>query len=128
MARGFITLGATIKDVLWAAQDGLCWICRTPMQKRGSNDPCSSSIDHIWPKATHGEIGDIGIVLLAHRQCNERRGSPQPSDEEIRALVRVWRAVDRRWLSWNIAAMEGEVRGLEVRKARVELLKMLEAA
>jgi hypothetical protein len=120
--------GASLKDVLWSAQGGRCWICDRQMHRRGSNDQASASIDHIWPKAKYGDIGDIGVTLLACRSCNASRGSPQPSDADVRALIRIWRAVDRRWLRWNLKMIEADLKTMEVRRARVELLKMLEAA
>lgn len=121
-------VSASLRDVLWRAQDGDCWICRRRMQRRGSNDDASASIDHIWPKARYGAIGDIGVTLLACRGCNGRRGSPHPTDGDIRALVGVWRKVDRRWLRLQLQMMESDLRALEIRKARVDLLKLLEAA
>lgn len=128
MARGKLKFGASLKDVLWLAQGGDCWICKRQMQRKGSNDPNSASIDHIWPKGRYGEIGDIGVTLLACRGCNAGRGSPQPADSDVRELVKVWRLVDRRWLRWNLQMIESDLKALEMRRARVELLRLLEAA
>lgn len=125
MARGKLRFGASLKDVLWSAQEGLCWICRRGMQRRGSNEPASASLDHVWPKGKYGEIGDIGVTLLACRACNGARGSPQPTDDEVRALVRIWRLVDRRWLRWNLQMIEADLRAMERRRVRVELLRLL---
>lgn len=127
-AREKLRFGASLKDVLWIAQHGDCWICKRQMHRKGSNDPNSASIDHVWPKAKYGAIGDIGVTLLACRGCNGKRGSPHPTDAEIRSLLRVWKAVDRRWLSWNVRMIELDLAELEKRRARVELLRILEAA
>lgn len=126
--RNRLKFGASLKDVLWLAQDGDCWICKRQMQRSGSNDPASASIDHIWPKGRYGQVGDIGVTLLACRGCNAGRGSPLPTDTEIRALVAVWRRVDRRWLRWNLQMIEADVERLKVASTRVEILRMLEAA
>lgn len=126
--RGRVGFGATIRDVLWEAQDGMCWICGQGMLRKASNAPLSVSLDHIWPKSLSGELGDIGITLLAHRNCNAVRGNPPPTDDDIRALVAVWRKVDARWLRWNRQQLEAELRTLQLRRQRVNLLKMLEAA
>jgi hypothetical protein len=126
--RARLKLGAGVKDVLWQAQDGRCWICTRMMQWRGSNEPTSASIDHIWPKGRFGAIGDIGVTLLACRLCNGSRGSPLPTDAEVRELVRIWRLVDRRWLRWNLDMMEGDLATIEAKRIRVEILRSLEAA
>jgi hypothetical protein len=128
MSRGRLNFGASLKDVLWLAQGGCCWICNGPMQRKGSNEDRSASLDHIWPKGQYGAIGDIGVTLLAHRGCNGKRGSPKPTDEEVRALVRIWRLVDRRWLRWNLQMIENDLAEYHKRVARVELLRLLEAA
>lgn len=129
MSRGKLDFGATIKDVLWRAQDdGKCWLCSGQMQRKGSNHPHSCTLDHIWPRGRYGAIGDIGVTLLAHKDCNARRGSPAPTDAEIRTLVSVWRRVDRHWLRWNLHLAEADLRAMALRKARVELLKIFEAA
>jgi len=122
-----LKLGAGVKDVLWQAQDGRCWICDRTMQFRGSNEPYSASIDHIWPKARFGVMGDIGVTLLACRSCNGSRGSPLPTDAEVRALVRIWRLVDRRWLRWNLDMMESDLAAMEAKRIRIEILRSLEA-
>lgn len=128
MSRGAVSFGATARDVLWTAQDGRCWICARQMRRKGSNEPDACTLDHIWPKAKFPGIGDVGVTLLACKSCNAKRGSPKPSDAEVRTLVAVWRKVDRRWLSWNIRAIELDLQALEVKRDRVRLLKMLEAA
>lgn len=123
-----LKFGAALKDVLWNAQAGDCWICKRGMVRKGSNDPASASLDHIWPKGRYGCIGDIGVTLLACRSCNAERGSPKPSDADIRQLVKVWRKVDRRWLRWNLQMIEADLKTLHIQRARVDLLRMLEAA
>lgn len=120
--------GASLRDVLWSAQGGRCWICCGQMLRRGSNDAASASIDHVWPKAKCGALGDIGVTLLACRSCNARRGDRLPTDAEVRTLVAIWRGVDPRWLRWNLQMIEADLRAVRVRACRAEILKLLVAA
>lgn len=123
-----LKFGADIRDALWQAQGGRCWICDGDMRRRAPNDPKSATLDHLWPKARFGVIGNVGVTLLACKSCNGRRGSPLPTDAEVRTLVGVWRRVDRHWLRWNMAQMEADLRTLEAKRVRLEILKTLEAA
>lgn len=118
----------TIRTVLWAAQNGKCWICDCEMLDAGSNDPRQASLDHLWPKARHSGLGDIGLTMLACRECNTLRGSKSPTDNDVRMLVRVWRGVDRRWLSNQVKAAVGHAAGQRVIVQRADLLQLLEAA
>lgn len=110
---------ATLKEVLWTAQDGCCWICNGRMAKGEHKHGQMATLDHIWPKSRFGAIGDLGITLLAHRSCNADRGNPMPSDDEIRVLIRVYRAIPRWWMEAEIRKAE-----LEIKARRASALRM----
>lgn len=118
----------TLRTVLWGAQNGECWICSCEMLDTGSNDPRQASLDHLWPKARYGGMGDIGLTMLACRECNTQRGSPIPSDDDVRKLVRVWRGVDRRWLANHVKSAVNHAADHLVKVQRADLLRLLEAA
>ena len=80
------------------------------------------------PKARFARLGAVGVSLLAHRGCNSERGCAAPSEDDLRELVRVWRMVDRRWLAGVRKALETEVAMLELKRARLALLREFEAA
>lgn len=117
-----------LKDVLWEAQRGRCWICAGRMRFYGGRQPEGATLDHVWPKGRYGQIGDVGVTLLAHRRCNELRGSPIPDEQSVRALVTVWRKVDRNWLSANLEMMEAGLRSFDLQRGRVEILRMFAEA
>lgn len=126
-----ITPLRSLKDVLWEAQDGECWICRRrmidPVAKRGHNHPDRASLDHVFPRSKFRKMGDIGIVLLAHQACNQARRDPWPSDDEIRSLVRVWRRVDRNWLEAQLELTRAQIEGLRLQETRSEILALFAA-
>lgn len=57
------------KQEMLDEQKGLCWICEKPMH--GLSD---ATYDHIIP-ASRGGTWDRWNLKLAHRLCNNRRGS-----------------------------------------------------
>jgi hypothetical protein len=60
----------------WKAQSGLCWICLQPIQRYApQNHPKGPSEEHLVP-VSRGGIGRWRNKLLAHRDCNSRRGAP----------------------------------------------------
>ena len=69
-------------------RDGdLCWICGKAMVfGTRKNKPDVASIDHIVPKV-HGGPTTMANLKLAHRLCNNRRGSPAPVKQEAAAPV-----------------------------------------
>lgn len=94
-----------LKDALWAAQRGRCWICESPMRFAG-NKAMSATLDHMWPRAGRGRLGDVGLTLLAHKACNCARGAAEPSDAAIRKLIGVYRRMPQAFLlgHWRDAA------------------------
>jgi hypothetical protein len=123
-----LKLGADTRDALWQAQEGRCWICQGLMTRKAPNEPHAATLDHIWPKARFGVIGNIGVTLLACKRCNGKRGNPIPTDDDVRTLISVWRRVDPLWIRWNMTQMEADLRALEAKRVRLEILKSLEAA
>jgi hypothetical protein len=125
---------SSVRAVLWAAQDGACWLCDAPMRRWSDKaaarraDPLHATIDHVLPRAMFGRIGDLGVTLLAHRGCNTDRGCRPPSEADLRRLVAVWRRVDRAWLAAQLAGLEGELRQLDAKRARVALLREIGGA
>lgn len=115
----------TLKDVLWTAQEGRCWICRAHMRKAQHNHAQTASLDHLWPRKQYGAIGDIGITLLAHKRCNEDRGATLPSDDDIRILISVYRLIPAWWLemaSRDAATQARNARAFAVRSDIVATL------
>jgi hypothetical protein len=110
----------TLRDVLWTAQKGCCWICGGRMMKvSGHYVPQMATLDHLWPKSKFGTIGDLGVTLLAHGSCNAERANPMPSDDDIRLLVRTYRAIPRQWIQSEIRKAE-----LEIRSRRASALRL----
>lgn len=116
------------KDVLWDAQEGACWICGHRMLLGGRQHHQQATLDHVFPRSKFRAMGDIGIVLLAHKGCNGRRGDPWPTDDELRELVRVWRRVDRSWLNANLALIHKNLTALKTQASRAELLAIFAGA
>jgi 5-methylcytosine-specific restriction endonuclease McrA len=60
-------------------RDGdLCWLCGKPMVfDSRKNKPDAATIDHIVPQS-HGGQTTMANLRLAHKLCNNRRGSPAP--------------------------------------------------
>jgi 5-methylcytosine-specific restriction endonuclease McrA len=70
---------------LLRAQNRLCFYCNCRMYPRNFKDrynPMRVTRDHVFPVASTGK-GLINNVVLAHRQCNEKKGSRQPTEREI---------------------------------------------
>jgi non-ribosomal peptide synthetase component F len=128
MSRRQIIPLRPLQDVLWEAQDGKCWLCDARMHFYGKKEDQAASLDHLWPKAKFGNVGDIGVTLLAHRRCNELRADTLPTDEDIRHLVRVWRRVDRHWLDVNREMVEAAIRTVEAHRTRAEILRLFTEA
>lgn len=123
MRRQIIPL-RPIQDVLWEAQRGKCWLCDGRMHFYGKKTGEAASLDHLWPKSTFGNVGDIGVTLLAHRRCNEARANTAPTDDDIRLLVRVWRQVDTHWLDVNREMIEASIRTVEAQRTRAAILRL----
>jgi 5-methylcytosine-specific restriction endonuclease McrA len=57
-----------------------CWLCLEAIDfGLPPLDPLAKSVDHVRP-VVHGGRSAIGNLRLAHRRCNERRGSPAMDD------------------------------------------------
>jgi hypothetical protein len=62
--------------VLWEQQNGLCAICREPVDLEidtAGKDPLRGSLDHITTRASGGKDG-LHNLQLTHYKCNEARG------------------------------------------------------
>lgn len=71
-----------IRARLYEAQNGLCGICGFGM------GPCQAqTIDHVVPRARGGK--NAGNVLLAHSDCNSRKGDRAPTTAERATLAKV---------------------------------------
>jgi 5-methylcytosine-specific restriction endonuclease McrA len=75
---------------LWIAQGHDCGICGRPMEQADRDSPADLgwTIDHVWPYSRYSYAND-GNVVLAHRVCNNEKGSRDPSEFEIEMLRRV---------------------------------------
>lgn len=114
----------TLKDALWAAQGGKCWICGGKMKYEGSLNG-SASLDHLWPKSAYKAIGDIGVTLLAHRACNVTRGAALPDDEDIRILIDVYTRLPREFMEENLRIVERQLESQKAWRVRGEILRAL---
>lgn len=116
---------STLRNALWKAQAGCCWICRErmvpPTDPRPAHHPKRASLDHVWPRSVYGENGDFGLTLLAHRECNEQRGNRIPTDREIRELVAVYRRLDRGVLTRFLSEAKNEAARARIAKHRISL-------
>lgn len=128
MSRIRVMTRRPMKDVLWEAQSGKCWLCDGQMRFHGKMSPERATLDHVWPKAYFGNIGDVGVTLLAHRSCNQARGAALPEDDDVRKLVGVWRRVDRYWLHCNLEMVEASLRTLEAQRLRASILRLFAEA
>jgi hypothetical protein len=64
---------------LWIEQQGLCWICCEPMERFGDPERARAvSEDHLRPRSKGGSDKKSN-KLLAHRKCNNARGSAVPT-------------------------------------------------
>lgn len=64
---------------LMKKQNGLCAICEEQMNLI-KNDPKQASLDHIEP-LSRGGLNTINNIQLAHRICNEKKGSTYEREE-----------------------------------------------
>jgi hypothetical protein len=117
-----------LKDVLWEAQGGKCWLCERRMIFHGGTLQNSCTVDHVWPKGIFGKNGNTGICLLACRSCNNARGDVYPTDDEIRAFVRIWRKVDPSWLLGNLRLLRKALASAQREKVRAEILNLFATA
>lgn len=62
-------IGGQAKLRLWERDGGICHICRRPV-----NTMTDATRDHIVP-LSEGGCTCTGNIALAHRGCNNRRGS-----------------------------------------------------
>jgi hypothetical protein len=118
-------LSTTLRQALWDAQAGCCWICRVgmipPGQRGKHNHPMRASLDHVWPRSVYGENGDFGLTLLAHQVCNSERGNKVPSENEIRVLVSTYRRLDRGVLARFLAEAKNDAERATLAKYRAEM-------
>lgn len=66
----------------WLAQNGRCYLCGQPLEllrKRHKRD--SSSREHVRPKSAGHDLKDNWLV--AHKKCNELKGSRPPTACEL---------------------------------------------
>lgn len=113
-----------LRDVLWEAQGGRCWICEGRMVQTAQYHAHKATLDHVFPRAKFRAAGDIGITLLAHSSCNSHRHDPWPTDDEIRKLIAIWRRVDPDWLRISHEDTERQGRALTATLARAEILSL----
>ena len=113
-----------LRDVLWEAQEGRCWICERRMIQTSNPHYEQATIDHVFPRSKFKATGDIGLTLLAHKGCNGSRNDPWPTDEEIRKLVAIWKRVDRDWLKFSLSDVQAQAAHLRTMEARAEILSM----
>lgn len=78
--------GKGIMSRRYTAQRGRCYICNgrmaTGMSK--SNMPNVASRDHVFPRSTHRLYFDhTRNILLAHSNCNNRKGDREPYACEV---------------------------------------------
>lgn len=66
-----------LKERMFEAQAGLCWICGELMILTGKQVPDAATFDHIIA-VSHGGTWDESNLKLAHKLCNNRRGNGEP--------------------------------------------------
>jgi hypothetical protein len=79
--------------LLFEAQHGLCFHCHKPMvffRDDGDGAKHMATREHVYPRANGGDHYSNNIVL-AHGDCNERRGCPHPTDDEIARTIKLYR-------------------------------------
>jgi hypothetical protein len=72
----------------------------------GTTEADAATLDHLWPKAKVGKLGDFGVCLLAHRVCNQARGAALPTAADRRRLVRVYRRFPQNVLKSRLEGLE----------------------
>lgn len=78
---------SSLYAVLWHAQGGLCFYCKIAMQPRRRLNPNGefdkrATKDHVFPRGSSGR-GLLNNIVLAHNECNNAKGSRQPTPDEI---------------------------------------------
>lgn len=122
--RGGLT-APKLKDVLWDAQRGRCWLCDERMHYHAAtahSRPLAATIDHVWPVSIYGVRGAIGLALLAHHDCNVARGAIVPTDDDIRKLIVIYQRIPRWWLENAKAGLLRELRHIKLVRARAAVL------
>ncbi len=84
--HGFVDPEPLIR-ALWSAQAGRCFHCNDPMiftENGGIGIPkgLTATREHIYPRGLNGK-GMHRNVVLAHSNCNNKRGCRNPTPEEI---------------------------------------------
>jgi len=96
-----------VRTRLYYAQDGICFYCGEEMylpgtkkRERRHSPQKDCTQDHLFPKK--GGFRFIGHPILdrnrmnivaACKECNERKGSLDPTDEEIRKAIMLWDSI-----------------------------------
>ena len=91
---------------LYMVQKGLCFYCGRPIQPRHKSrrEKIGWTKDHFYPRSAGNVI--IGNCVMACQACNLKKGSREPTDDEIRRfnhLVRKYN--DRRgrpFVAWQV--------------------------
>jgi hypothetical protein len=103
----------SLPDLLYWAQTGRCFHCNEPMdagQHRRAN-PSGWTREHVFPKSRGGRSLENNFVL-AHVDCNNRRGSRHPNDAEIVRAMRLYRAFNQEAFTiggWPLAELAAVV-------------------
>lgn len=63
-----------------------CFWCGQEFTYRGRRAP---TIEHFIPKSLLKGAGGQSNCVVAHSRCNQKRGARYPSEDEMRAFVRV---------------------------------------
>lgn len=110
---------ASLIDIKWEEQEGRCWLCDEPMERRDPNSRRYRSKDHIIPLSMGG-TNQWHNLMLACRECNTRRGSGCPHEfrERLRSEKDWAERTVRRFLSRPPvnASISRQVRNLRKRR------------
>jgi hypothetical protein len=81
---------------LYAAQAGKCFWCLRMMAdcQHSERDRLGWTREHVIPRAMEC-CGLKGNVVLAHKHCNNQRGSPAPDEFAIVRTMRIYDAFGR---------------------------------
>lgn len=65
-----------IREILRDRDGAVYWLCCQPIDfSLASTEPMGPTIDHVVPLSRGGRRRALSNMRLAHRRCNERRGS-----------------------------------------------------